>query len=175
VNRLLTAVLVTLVPTIALGARYGDWEADATSDRTMFFAFTTNDSGAVFGEWCSVTSANCMWIVGMSASCDQDSSYPILANSDIGAQSLTINCGGKLADTALSRYQFMSYKGIEGVIRGAHRIGFAIPMKGDQFRVVRFSLAGEAAAVSRMKAAVAKAVAPPAPQTPRPSTKDTFL
>jgi len=156
------AVALALMPALALAAHYQDWETGVSADGSMYYALTMNDSGAAFGEWCSAGTRQCIWMVGMSAGCQGNSSYPILANTDAGAQSLTISCGGKLAGTQLWRYQFMSFMDVEHLLRDTHRIGFAIPMQADQFRVVRFSLSGAAAAVSSMQAAVVEG------QRPRP-------
>jgi hypothetical protein len=148
----------------------GDWIYGRSDDGSTFFAYTTNDSGAVFGEWCSESDGKCNWMIGLSAACVPDSTYPILANADTGAGSVMIACGGPLADTALSRYRFTNYKDIEGILSGSKRVGFAFPMQADQFRVVRFSLNGEKNAVSSMEQLAARH----APK-PRSDTRDTVL
>jgi hypothetical protein len=155
---LLKIALLSLLPALVFAAEFDDWEADVSDDGGTFYALTTNDSGAMFGKWCTLASGKCTWMVGLNAGCEEDSTYPILANTDTGAQSLSISCGGTVPGTQLSRYQFTSYDDVERVLKGAHRrIGFAIPMQGDQFRVVRFSLSGEPTAVSSMEAAAARA------------------
>jgi hypothetical protein len=157
--KLLIAPLL-LIPSIALSATFDKWEAGISDDHQTFYAFTLNDSGSIFGEWCTVSTRICVWMVGMDSGCEGDSTYPVLANTDTGAAPLNIKCGGKLADTNLSRYQFQDYKSVEGLLKGSHMIGFAIPMKADQFKVVRFSLSGSERAISAMEAAVAKVVKP---------------
>lgn len=139
---------------------FGDWQAGVTDDRSTMYAYTTNDSGDMFGEWCSVTTGNCTWMLGLTTACEQESSYPVLANTDTGAAPLNIKCGGKIEDSELSRYQFTSFKDVEKLLKGGHRVGIALPMQGDQFRVVRFSLKGSSAATSAMEAAVAKLARP---------------
>jgi hypothetical protein len=150
---------------------FGDWQAGVTDDRSMMYAFTTNDSGDVFGEWCSLSSGNCSWMVGLSTDCEQESSYPVLANTDTGAAPLNITCGGKIEDTKLSRYQFDNFKAVAAVLKNSHRIGIALPMQGDKFRVVRFSLKGCSSATGTMEDAVAKLVKSPHAK----DTRDTVL
>jgi hypothetical protein len=170
---LFTVVLATLAPAIAESAETGDWIYGVSDNRATFYAFTTNDSGSVFGEWCSASTGKCLWMVGMTASCNEESSaYPILANADGGAGPVSIICGGKLENTDFYRYQFSSWKDLEALLKDATQIGFAIPLKAGQFRVVRFSLNGLTAAVSRMEhqAASIQRNGPP-----KPSTEDTVL
>jgi hypothetical protein len=166
----MTLVMTLFACAVARSAENGDWTYGRSDDRSTFFAFTTNDSGAVLGEWCGASTGKCSWMIGLTTMCEQNSSYPILANSDTGAASVMITCGGKVSDTNLSRYQFTSYKDVESLLQGSKRIGFAIPMQLDQFRVVRFSLDGAVQAVENMERQVVKN---PAPR--KPDTKDTVL
>lgn len=164
------SALALLCSTPAVSTDSGDWTYGRSDDRSSFYAFTTNDSGAVLGEWCSASSGKCLWMIGLSTGCEQNSSYPILANADKGAASVMISCSGKIPNTELSRYQFLGYKDIESVLKDSTRIGFAIPMQLDQFRVVRFSLVGESEAVTTMERMVIRVVKPT-----KPDTQDTIL
>jgi hypothetical protein len=157
--------------TVAAEDRSGDWIYGNTDKGDTYYAYTINDSGAVFGEWCSITTGSCSWLIGLSAACEQNSSYPILANTDGGSASVTISCGGKVADLNLSRYQFTNYKNIEGILNSATKVGFAFPMQAGEFRVVRFSLSGEQDAISNMERQVSRVYKGPA----KPSTRDTVL
>lgn len=168
-----TMALATLVPGIAASAEIGDWTYGLSDNHASFYAFTTNNSGSVFGEWCSAATGKCTWMVGMNASCNEESSaYPILANTDGAAAPVSIICSGKLESTDLYRYQFSSWKDLEALLKEAGQIGFAIPLKAGQFRVVRFSLNGLRAAVSRMEN---QAAALQRSGAPKPSTEDTVL
>lgn len=165
--------LTTLAPAVAVSAETGDWTYGVSDNRSSFYAFTTNDSGSVFGEWCSASTGKCLWMVGMNASCNEESSaYPILANTDGAAGPVSIICSGKLENTDLYRYQFSSWKDLESLLKDAGQIGFAIPLKAGEFRVVRFSLNGLSTAVSRMESQVA-ALQRSGP--PKPTMKDTVL
>jgi hypothetical protein len=109
-------------------------------------------------------------MIGTTTGCEQDSSYPILANADTESAPITISCSGKIEGTDLTRYLFNNFKDIENLVRKSQRIGFAMPMQEGQFKVVRFSLSGESSAVTSMEQLVARVVRPS-----KPSTKDTVL
>ncbi len=147
-------------PVPASGANFGDWRTGVTMNGKVFFAYTQNDSGQAFGEWCSLDSGYCTWVIGMSVGCDKNLAYPVLANSDIEAESLSINCAGTIEDTALSRYAFTDFKSVKSLLKGAHVVGFAMPMQSDQFRVVKFSLDGCSDAISAMEAGATAAYQP---------------
>ena len=150
-------IMAGLLSSIARAdSTFGDWQAGVTDDRSMMFAYTANDSGNVFGEWCSVKSGDCTWMLGLSTSCEQESSYPVLANTDTTAAPLDIVCGGKIEDSNLSRYQFTNFQNVDKLLKKSRRLGIALPMQSDQFRVVRFSLKGCSEATATMESAVAK-------------------
>lgn len=144
--------LLCCLPLPARGASLGDWRTGVTTNGKEFFAYTLNDSGQAFGEWCSVDSGYCTWMIGMSYGCDKNFAYPVLANSDAEAESLSMNCSGTIEDTDLSRYAFTDFKLVKSLLKDGHVVGFAIPMQSDQFRVIKFSLDGCSDAISTMEA-----------------------
>jgi hypothetical protein len=149
--------LLCCLPMPARGASLGDWRTGVTMNGKEFFAYTLNDSGQAFGEWCSVDSGSCTWMIGMSFGCDKNFAYPVLANSDAEAESLSMNCSGTIEDTDLSRYAFTDFKSVKSLLKDAHVVGFAIPMQSDQFRVIRFSLDGCSDAIAAMEASATAA------------------
>jgi hypothetical protein len=149
--------LLCSLPMSASGANLGDWRTGVTTNGKEFFAYTQNDNGQAFGEWCSVDSGSCTWMIGMSFACDKDFAYPVLANSDAEAESLSMNCSGTIEDTDLSRYAFTDFKSVKSLLKDAHVVGFAIPMQSDQFRVIRFSLDGCSDAIAAMEASATAA------------------
>ena len=165
-----SSILLLLTSTCVLSAESGDWTYGRSDDQSMFYAFTTNDSGAILGEWCSAETGNCAWMIGTTTGCEHDSSYPVLANADQGSAPVTISCSGKIEGTELTRYLFTNFKDIENLVRKSQRIGFAMPMQEGQFKVVRFSLSGESNAVTSMEQLVSRHV-----KSSKPSTKDTVL
>jgi hypothetical protein len=47
------------------------------------------------------------------------------------------------------RYVFTNFDSVTGAIIKSTRIGFAVPLRGDEFQVVRFDLTGATAAIGR--------------------------
>jgi hypothetical protein len=114
---------------------YGSWGVGFTDDRSSLYAATVNDSGDLLGQYCEPSDGSCMWLLGLSTKCDTGHEYPILANSDTGASQLDIVCGGQLHNGTY-KYAFKNFDDIDSLVKHAERIGFAMPMQGDQFRVV---------------------------------------
>lgn len=165
--------VVAFVPAVASSDFVGDWTYGRTDDGATFYAFTTNESGSAFGEWCGLSTGKCLWMVGMNVSCDEHAStVPVLANTDSGAGAIMISCDGVLQNTNLYRYVFSSWKDVESLLTNSSRIGFAIPMQADQFRVVRFSLKGQSEAVGAMEQRL-NAVLKVTP--PKPDSRDATL
>jgi len=139
-----------------------DWEVD-TTDPTVMFAATANDNEHVFGEFCFPEDGSCYWVVSMSVPCKEGDRYPILANSDAAAISVELLCIDANADQHQYRYAFTNFDQIDKVIRSSSKIGFAMPMQEDTFRVIRFNLKGVEKALSIMHNAVASKSKPAAP------------
>lgn len=105
------------------------------------------------GQYCFLGEASCVWVLGMTLGCDKGDQYILLVNSDSGATSLKVTCGGQPANMpTVYKYIFTSFDDINEVALKNRRIGFAFPLQGDQFRVVRFDQGGAPAAVDTMRA-----------------------
>jgi hypothetical protein len=159
----------TVVPTLvvllaftgilqAAAQSYGDWFVE-TSKATYFYAVSVNDSGNVLGQFCFPGDGSCIWLIGMKPSCKSGARYPVLANSDAGAVHLEVLCDGQL-ESGLYRYAFTSFDNVDNMVRQSSRVGFAIPLEEDQFRVVRFNTRGGAAALSAMRSAAERRTKP---------------
>ena len=148
--------------------KLGDW---LYQTRAPFYAATVNDSGNYFGQWCDLEDRSCMYMVAMPTRCDDEESYPVLINSDTSSLSTTIVCKGKLSDSKLYRYAFGNFEQIDVIARKATRIGIAIPLAGDQFKVIRFSLQGAELSLTVMRAAADRAV----PAQDQRNTRDQRL
>ncbi len=146
----------------------GDW---TYSLRDPFYAATINDSGNVFGQWCDLDDRSCFYLVAFPTRCEEDDKYPVLINSDKGSFSTTLICRGKLKNRNLYRYVFANFDQIDGLAKSAQRVGVAIPLEGDEFRVIRFSLVGASVALTAMRAAGDRAV----PASDRRGTRDQNL
>jgi len=131
----------------------GDWTTNAdsyTPAKEALYAATVNDSGYLLGQYCFKSHKSCAYLLGMRVACKSGKSYPVLVNSDIGSHVLQIHCFDEI-DSGLYRYAFTNFDEINNIIKDASKIGFAIPMQGDQFKVIRFSLIGANQAVAKMK------------------------
>jgi len=134
---------------VAQTVNVGSWMVSTQSD-TAVYAVTVNDSGALLGQFCYPEQGSCMWLLGMTTGCEQGDRYPVLLNSDRGAQSVEIYCDGKL-ESGLYRYAFTDFDAMQNHVKDSTRIGFAVPLRSDQFRVVRFALDGAAPAIQSMR------------------------
>jgi hypothetical protein len=102
----------------------------------------------------------------MSSSCDEDATTPVLANSDGFAANLKLLCMGRL-DGGNYAYAFTDFDQVDELVRNSDSIGFAVPLGGDEFKMVKFNVRGASAALSAMLAATNKRVKPPSSQTLR--------
>lgn len=133
--------------TVAQENRWGAWTAGLSEDRQSSYAGTVNDSGNLLAQYCFLSSGNCVYLLAMPTSCKDGNRYPVLVNSDVGSFSTEIVCGGPL--DGRFRYLFSNFEMINSAVRDAARIGFAVPLSGDNFRVTRFDLNGSRQALSR--------------------------
>jgi hypothetical protein len=145
----------------AAAENVGDWAYQA---QRSFYAATVNDSGNVFGQWCDVSEGTCMYLVAFPVACREDANYPVLANADSGVEQVMVACKGALDSRnaegrQLYRYAFSDFARIDALVRNSRRIGIAMPMEADQFRVFRFSLSGALPALTSMRGAAERAAA----------------
>lgn len=125
------------------------------SDKDSIYAATFNDTGSAFGQFCFQSNQSCIYLIGLNTSCEIGSKYPVLINTDVGTSVQEIYCDGQL-EKGSYRYAFTDFSEIDELIKTASRIGFALPLKGDQFKVIRFSLEGAATAIKYMRSIVDK-------------------
>lgn len=142
-------------PTVWADESYGSWGVGVGDDRSFLYAATVNDSADLLGQYCTPSEVSCMWLLGLSTKCETGHEYPLLANSDTGALQLEIVCSGPLPNGNY-KYAFKNFDQIDELVKRAQRVGFAMPMQGDQFRVVRFMLNGATAAVTSMRTSAEK-------------------
>ena len=138
---------------------HGSWISSATN-REYLSAYTQNDSSNVFGQWCYPGAGSCVWLLAIRTGCEKGSEYPVLVNSDSGSASLKVFCDGPLANTGLYRYVFTEFDPITTHALSSKRVGFAFPLLGDQFIVVRFDLEGAATALRIMRSSAATRIQP---------------
>ena len=154
-------IVVTLVFGLAIssGARAGDftsgdwtWNVD---DPETLYAATGNSAGQMLMQFCDANEGSCLYAVGFDTTCNEGATHPALVNTDETTASITLHCGKKLKDGTNLMF-IENFDQIDGIIREARRIGFALPMQGDEFQAVRFSLKGAVAALDAMRKYAAK-------------------
>ena len=152
--------------------QYGSWTTGLVSEGDGLYAATVNDSGHVLGQYCFPSSGNCFYVLGLDTSCKKDNSYPVLINSDAGSLKLDLVCDGAL-DSGKYRYLLNPFDDIDDIVKKANRLGIAIPLRGDQFTVIRFNLNGSNESIAAMRAAASQAL--DATRPARRSTRDQRL
>lgn len=151
---MLAATLTAAFPTITCAAQttwYGDWQADLGASSTITEAFTTNQSGSIFGFICSASVNRCMYYISTHTTCDLGSTSTILISTDAGALTSTITCT-KFGDNYYNAIQ--NTNDLNSGIAMSMNLGIAMPMKSGEFKVVRFSLVGAKAATGAAAARV---------------------
>ena len=129
--------------------RSGDWVWNV-DDPESYHAATQNAAGQVLMQMCDPADGTCFYVVGFDTTCDEGDSYPALLNSDAGTASIELLCSGKV-DSGSNVMLVKDFEQVDNIIREATRIGFALPMKGDEFKAVRFSLKGSVNAIEAMR------------------------
>lgn len=137
----------------------GDW-VWSVDDPGTYYAGIENSAGQALMQLCDTEDGACFYAVTLDTRCREGETYFALVNSDAGANSLELHCGAELKGRNLLFVQ--DFDRLDGLVRKATRIGFAIPMQGDEFKAVRFSLKGSVAAIDAMRRALAR-VAPAGP------------
>ncbi|MEE9913633.1 MAG: hypothetical protein K4571_18125 [Deltaproteobacteria bacterium] len=150
------AIIAIVFPCTSHAQSFGVWHSGVTDTGDAFYAATINDSGNLLGQYCYPSKGNCIWLLGMRTACEEGAQYPVLANSDAGSSHINVYCSAKL-DNGMYRYVFSEHDAIDKIITKGLKVGFAVPLQSDQFRVVRFDLNGSSRAITKMLNLVEKA------------------
>jgi hypothetical protein len=140
--------------------RFGSWRVDFGADQSD--AYTSNDSGSVFGFFCYENS--CTFYLNTGSTCKENSRIPLLINADSGSNYSIGTCVVVKSGTTTRYFNSIQDKDIVTAISSGRIIGFAIPMEGGDFKVVRFNLDGAIAASGKAAEII-----------DRPKTRDTGL
>lgn len=154
---LVGALMVAIANCKVQAQEIGNWHIETKSNEYLY-AVTINDSGALLGQYCFLKDGSCAWLLGMNTSCNKGDSYPVLVNSDAGALHLKVYCDGQL-DSGSHRYVFTEFDAIDDAVKKSAKIGFAVPLQSDQFKVVRFLTNGSVSALSIMRTTAEKKTA----------------
>lgn len=155
-------LLIVSACCLLLGARawaddftVGDWIWNV-DDSSSHYAATANSAGQILAQFCYPEQGSCVYTVGFDTECTEGKSYPALVNTDQSAASITLTCGKSLKDGG-NLMLVEDFDQIDTILRKASRVGIALPMQGDEFKAVRFSLKGSVAALDAMRKFAANA------------------
>ena len=167
------ACVLGLWGSVAWGEEFtsGDW-AWSIDGPEMYYAATENSAGQALIQVCDSEDGTCFYAVGFDTTCDEGDSYPALVNADTGAATIELLCGGKFDDGS-NMMLVEDFAQIDGIVRKSKRIGFALPMQGDEFKAVRFSLKGSVAAIDAMRKVAARG-APASKNTRQAKDSEVF-
>lgn len=160
---------------------FGAWQTGVSTDNDQLYAATVNESGDLLGNYCYIATGNCVWVFATATICKLGQSVEMLANTDTGYEVVKAKCAGPYhwGGATLYRSVFTNTLKMLNLVQSANVLGFAIPLKGDQFRVVRFSLNGSNLAIKSILSEIQKLQhrkqSPPSTPNTQPNTTDQTL
>lgn len=164
----ITAVLLCIASSGLHAESYKskDWEW-GNSGTEYLYAATTNSTGSSLGQYCYYESEDCYYLVSLGPNCKKENEYPALIGSDKGAIAVTLICSHKYKGRSV--YMISPFEKIDTLVRQASRVGIAIPLESDSFKVVRFSLSGSTHAISTMRKTTAAVLKKKNTQSQKPA------
>ena len=142
------ALLLTLAASGGVD-RFESWIVERVDD-TRTVAMTTVPTGGSFGQICR-PGEGCAWSLVTSGSCTPGDSFPALATSSATAMTLELKCEERFGG-GMARFSFVHPERVEALLKGATRLGVAVPLQNDEIRVLNFDLNGSVAAIERARA-----------------------
>lgn len=151
---IVVAVSIPLLAAHAESQTSKDWFWDVSDNfevagQDFIYAATVNADGRVLGQYCYISEGSCYYLVELGITCDTDSEYPSLLNSDKAAISINLVCGHKV-DSGSNVFFIKPFDDVDNIVLSANSIGFAVAMEAGTFKVVRFSLSGSTHAIKMM-------------------------
>ena len=158
--RVAVLLAISITPRLSYAETYQDWFFSSSSDHSHLTALTANDGGAVLVFDCTLSTRTCAWSVISHKSCEDDRVYNVLVHVGETTQSIDARCSYE--EGALGRYRlaFQNYAAMNQLLAQADNVRFAIETRPQQFRQLRFSLAGAGQARSRLVTLANKIHAP---------------
>lgn len=145
-----------LTTTAAHSQSKNKWSFD-NSIPGVHIANTTNAAKAVVGIYCTIALDGCEAYLAPNLGCEEGVNTPMMVNSPVGALAVTGKCT-KLGTTRILVID--EFDDIISAFESGGEIGFAMPMDGGQFTVVRFSTAGATQAIKAARTRPAASEAP---------------
>lgn len=150
------AILLLLLVSTAASAQnqqasVGEWTLGLSPDKTPY-AFVLNDSGNIFGQWCTSEDDTCRWMVATRDKCSEEAATPVVLNSKGGSIGAVLHCSGTVTLAGKKYYKMVltEFAQVEKMVKENSRLGIAIPYIDEGFNVMRFNISGGAEAMRRM-------------------------
>lgn len=134
--------LIGASPVAAQKYTLGQWEVNKDLANIQLAITRTGDYQALV--FCVISANGCEAAVNLGVQCDEGEKYPLLINSSVGAFHMNGTCEKFGTSKVLTLDNFDS---AVSAFESGGDVGFVAPMASGQFRVVRFSTAGGAAAI----------------------------
>jgi len=132
-----------------------EWEWAAADD--VYIAAVDNDSGNSFGQICIAEGdSNCYYFIYIDFTCEEDAVFPSLINSDSGAHSVNLKCGGYFKDGYL--LAFNDFDRIDNIALKSITLGIAVALESGKFAVNRFNLTGSSKTIHSMREAALQGI-----------------
>lgn len=152
-QRVVSAVCGMFLLCFGLGAEAA-WNSGKDQEG-LPYTFTINDSGNMFGQWCSKEAEACYWMLASQRTCEPGIEIPSVINTEGGAVAISLKC---LSSTVIAgklyyRLVMSPFETVRSALQGQARIAIATPMQDVSFTVMRFDTTGVDAALSRMDTA----------------------
>jgi hypothetical protein len=150
-----TALLLSLLS----GAAHSDWSQGEAP--TYSYVAVSNDDGQMLGQSCAVADGYCRWIVTTEDMCEPGKTEtPAVISGSAGGVAATLVCLDSVVAQGKTLYRLgvAPFDDVDKVFRQTGTVGIAFPLQSGQFRVVRFSLGGDSAAIDRMRASALRRV-----------------
>ena len=134
-------------------AQSSGWSHGQIDDKTARWAAVSNDSNGRLTQRCEIDREECYWSFATTTQCKKGADFPVLVNSDVGSFGLSVSCGSPVMVDGSTYYQyFFDFYAVDKLIRGSDRIGIAVALESDNFRIIRFDLTNAVKVIDRMRA-----------------------
>jgi hypothetical protein len=142
---------------------YGDWTVHKEISDIQIANTTTGT--AVAGVICVLSAGKCSAYLGTDTPCAEGVETPMLINSATGAAVANATC----TTLGTQKYNvFAEFANVKDAFESGGLVGFAMPLRSGEFRVIRFNTRGATAAIR-------DAMTSPAPARDSPTKSDIRL
>lgn len=132
----------------------GDWRVlESHGDGLAYTAGDGRNLALAFR--CFASDKRCLHLLVADIRCNSGQRYPILINTDGGAE-MTVGICALNKKIGKHELYLTGYEKIHNILKSNNVIGFAIPLESGAFKAVRFSLKGSARAMDKAEEIAAR-------------------